>query len=167
MTMDKYASGTTLQILTFNVHNAEYGVPIKAVKEIRGWTPVSRLPNTPEYLLGMMNLRGIVIPIFDLRARFGLGATTAHDKSVVIVLSDEGRTLGMLVDAVSDIIDCNLSELQPAPEQHGKAAPKMIAGLLALEQRMVITLHPGLLFPDDLLAIHHEDPSLFLEHIGQ
>src|SRR5690606_15033505 len=93
------------QYLTFSVADADFGVDIMDVREIKGWADVTRLPNTPEYLRGVMNLRGIIVPIFDLGCRFSGGLSEASASSVIIILSIDGRNIGMLVDAVSDILD--------------------------------------------------------------
>src|ERR1700759_397963 len=98
---DKNAeSGDSLQFLTFSVNGEEYGVDIMTVREIKGWTETTRLPNTPACMRGVMNLRGLIIPIFDLRARFTETLTEANANHVVIILAVDERNIGILVDAV-------------------------------------------------------------------
>src|ERR1700759_4836176 len=109
------------QFLTFTVQGAEYGVDIMTVREIKGWTETTRLPNSPDYMRGVMNLRGLIIPIFDLRARFGKGLTQADVKNVVIILAVTGRNIGILVDSVSDILTVDPGEIKAAPEMEVQA----------------------------------------------
>ena len=107
---------TYSKFLTFTIDKSEYAVDIMIVREIRGWTEVTRLPNTPEEMRGVMNLRGIIIPIFDLRTRFKLGVTNPTPKNVVIILAAGDKTIGILVDTVSDILDADNNQIKPAPE---------------------------------------------------
>src|SRR5690348_13029709 len=91
------------QFLTFNVSGEEYGVALMTVREIKGWSKATRLPNSPEFMKGVINLRGVVIPIFDLKRRFEMGDIEPNEKNVVIILAVGKRLMGILVDAVSDI----------------------------------------------------------------
>jgi purine-binding chemotaxis protein CheW len=147
-----HTSAEFTQYLTFTVGAEEYGLPIMAIREIRGWTDATRLPNRPDYMRGVINLRGMIIPIFDLRCRFGQGVTDAHDKHVVIILSAEERTVGVLVDAVSDIIDARDSDIRPAPQQDDQEGRQhFVSGLIALDRRMVVLLDIARLFGRDEL----------------
>jgi len=131
----------TQQFLTFRVGAEEYGVGIMAVREVKGWSSTTRLPNTPEYLRGVLNLRGSIIPIFDLRARFGGPLTEATDKHVIVILNVDSRTIGLLVDSVSDILTVESCEIRSAPASHDTADSRFIAGLIGIESRMVVLLH--------------------------
>ncbi len=128
------------QYLTFSVNGEEYGVDIMMVREIKGWTGVTRLPNTPDYLCGVMNLRGIIVPIFDLKCRFTGARAQVTGNSVIIILAVHGRNIGILVDAVSDILDVAASEVKPAPDGEAQAQAKFISGLISLPERMVVLL---------------------------
>lgn len=139
------------QYLTFAVMGEEYGVDIMTVREIKGWSESTRLPNSPECLRGVMNLRGIIIPIFDLRARFGNGLTEADAKHVVIILAVGARTIGILVDAVSDILTVMQDDVKPAPEMEMREDADYISGLISLEQRMVVLLSVDKLFTRQML----------------
>jgi purine-binding chemotaxis protein CheW len=108
-------SGETQQFLTFTIDEAEYGVDIMSVREVKGWSDTTRLPNRPEHIRGVLNLRGVIIPIFDLRARFSQGLTQATEKHVVVILAIGSRIAGVLVDAVSDILTVGVDEIKPAP----------------------------------------------------
>jgi purine-binding chemotaxis protein CheW len=132
--------GITEQFLTFTIGAEEYGVDIMTVREIKGWTDTTRLPNTPEYMRGVMNLRGLIIPIFDLRARFTGELTQATPKHVTIVLAAGTRTVSILADTVSDILTVDSSEIKPSPEVDVTIDQRYVCGLIAVEQRMVVIL---------------------------
>ena len=148
-------NGDGQQYLTFTVGAEEYGVDIMTVREIRGWTETTRLPNSPDFMRGVMNLRGLIIPIFDLRARFARQLTDANAKHVVIILAVKERNIGILVDAVSDILTVNASEIKPAPEIEVKDASQFrgdyISGLISLEDRMVVLLTVEHLFDESVM----------------
>ncbi|MFM9891029.1 MAG: chemotaxis protein CheW [Rickettsiales bacterium] len=147
------ATGTAQQFLTFTVEREEFGVDIMTVREIKGWSDVTRLPNAPEYMRGVMNLRGAIIPIFDLRARFRRGLTDATVKHVVIILAVGTRNIGLLVDTVSDILDVRADQIKPAPAAESDAEPEYIGGLISLDERMVVLLDVAYLF--DRRVIEH------------
>ncbi|HYH23227.1 MAG TPA: chemotaxis protein CheW [Azospirillum sp.] len=138
------------QYVTFTVGNEEYGVNILSVREIRGWTPESRLPNLPDYVRGVINLRGIIIPIFDLRARFGGGATEVTKRHVVVVIQIGERTRGILVDAISDILAIGHDEIKPPPDvDSGMVDAEYLSGLYTADHRMVTLLNVEKLFSAD------------------
>lgn len=140
---EKTASFTTqdtCQFLTFTVGKEEYGVDIMAVREVKGWSATTRLPNSPEYLRGVLNLRGSIIPIFDLRARFGDALTEATDKHVIVIINVDSRTIGLLVDSVSDILTVESGDIRPAPSTHETADIRFISGLIGIDERMVVLL---------------------------
>lgn len=139
-------SGDTVQFLTFTVGDSEYGVDIMTVREIKGWSDTTRLPNMPEYMRGVINLRGVVVPIFDLRTRFNMGITEVNPKNVVIILAIGERTVGVLVDAVSDILTIDSNEIKPAPTTETQIDAAFINGLISVDQRMVVLLNVDHLF---------------------
>jgi len=150
----KTLSEDVQQYLTFTLDQEEYGVDIMMVREVKGWTETTRLPNMPEYLRGVLNLRGLIIPIFDLRARFIGSPTEAQSKHVIIVLAVGARNIGILVDAVSDILNVRPEEIKPAPTTHTQVESTYINGLISLGDRMVVLLNVDLLFnPSDIEAI--------------
>lgn len=134
------------QYLTFTVDNEEFGVDIMTVREIKGWTETTRLPGSPEFMRGVMNLRGLIIPIFDLRMRFHRGQTEATSKHVVIILAVHDRNIGILVDTVSDILDVPTDQIKPAPAEGAEIDADFISGLISLEKRMVVLLDVPHLF---------------------
>jgi purine-binding chemotaxis protein CheW len=139
------------QFLTFTVSDEVFGVDIMKVREIKGWQEVTRLPNSPEYLRGVMNLRGVILPIFDLRCRFGLGLTNAESKHVIIIIALEKRSIGILVDTVSDILTVSSQEVKAAPSMEGSSTidEKYVNGLISVDQRMVILLDMERLFESE------------------
>lgn len=129
------------QFITFRSDRQEFGVDIMMVREIRGWTETTPLPNSPDYVRGVINLRGVVLPVIDLRARLGLGQTEANIKHVIIVVKAEDRTIGLLVDAVSDILTSKADEIQPTPELARDAHSQFVEGIAVLDKRMVTILN--------------------------
>ncbi len=134
---------TTNQFLTFVLGEEEYGVDILRVQEIKGWERATAIPNTPDYICGVMNLRGAVVPVVDLRRRFALESTEYLSTTVVIVVKveDDGmRTMGFVVDAVSDVYNVATEHIQPAPDFGARVDTKFIRGLAVVDDKMVILL---------------------------
>lgn len=150
------SSAAPQQFLTFTIENEEFGVDIMTVREIKGWTETTRLPNSPECMRGVMNLRGLIIPIFDLRMRFGRGRTEATAKHVVIILAVKDRNIGILVDTVSDILDTTPQQIKAAPAEGADIDADYISGLISLDDRMVVLLTVEHLFDTQHIekAIH-------------
>lgn len=134
------------QFLTFTVHQEEYGVDIMTVREIKGWSETTRLPNSPDFMRGVMNLRGLIVPIFDLRTRFSFGLTETTTKHVVIILAVGERNIGILVDTVSDILEVKQEQIKPAPAGKTQVDSAFISGLISINDRMVVLLDVERLF---------------------
>src|SRR5690349_10343844 len=135
----------THQVLTFELGNETYGVEILRVREIRGWTSVTKIPNAPAHMLGVLNLRGSIVPVVDLRRRFDLERAEYTKVTVIIVLSvhsQAGRTreVGVVVDGVSDVVDFNTADMKPAPDFGGGSSTDYIRGLVPSGERMVVLL---------------------------
>ncbi|MCE5232578.1 MAG: chemotaxis protein CheW [Mizugakiibacter sp.] len=128
------------QSLTFNLAGEEYGVDILAVREIRGWSRVTRVPQAPDFILGVLNLRGAIVPIMDLRLRFGLPREEYTATTVTIVVALNGRHFGMVVDAVSDVLDVRVDEIKPVPDFGAAVDTEYLKGLVAVGERMVMLL---------------------------
>ena len=128
------------QYLTFRLAGEEYGVGILSVQEIRGWTAVTTIPHAPPWLKGVTNLRGAVVPIIDLRARFGLPQVDYNESTVVIILNLAERVVGFVVDGVSDVITLSGSQIKPPPALGGQADTSHIIGFGTLDERMRILL---------------------------
>lgn len=145
-------AASTGQYLTFIVANEEYGVDILRVQEIKGWDKVTALPNTPEYIKGVINLRGTIVPIIDLRQRFGLEQVSYGPTTVVIMLnvaSARGnRIVGIVVDAVSEVYNVPAADLKPAPEMGQGIRSDVVRGLATVESKMIILLDIDALMSD-------------------
>lgn len=133
------------QFLSFTLGDEEYGVEILRVQEIRSWEPVSRIPNVPFYEKGVVNLRGAIVPIIDLRERFGLDHTDYTSLTVVVVLQTQNeagqpRIMGVVVDSVSDVINVDKKTIQSAPNFGAKVSTEFINGLASVNERMVMLL---------------------------
>ena len=132
------------QFLSFTLGKEEYGVDILRVQEIRSWEPVSRIPNVPSYEKGVVNLRGAIVPIIDLRERFQLGHSHYGPMTVVVVLQarigEKTRIMGVVVDAVSDVIDVDKKNVQMAPNFGARVSTEFINGLVSVNGRMVMLL---------------------------
>ena len=137
-------SPTANQYLTFQLAGQDYGVPILSVQEIKGWDKPTRLPHAPEYVLGVINLRGAVVPIIDLRCRFGLGAVEYSPTTVVIVVRVSGNrgtlTAGIVVDAVCGVGNVSAENQRPVPEIGSSVDAHFIRGIATVEERMLILL---------------------------
>ena len=144
------------QYLTFLLAGEEYGVDILRVQEIRGWDTVTKIPNTPDYIKGVINIRGTIVPIIDLRRRFGLGDKAYGPTTVVIVLRVESetsdRTMGIVVDAVSDVYNIADGEEKPAPDFGSEIDTEYVRGLATVDENMVILLDIDRLINNGVLA---------------
>ena len=126
----------SLQLIAFSIGEQTYGVEITTVREIRAWNGATPLPNTREYVRGVINLRGTIVPIFDLRARFGDGQTSATKNHVVVVMSVGDKWMGMLVDAVSDILTVDKGDIHPVPEGN-TGDNDLLTGIVTHDGRML------------------------------
>jgi purine-binding chemotaxis protein CheW len=132
------------QVLSFSLGDEHFGVDILRVKEIRGWTPVTKIPQVPPHVLGVLNLRGSIVPIIDLRVRFGLAQAEFTPLTVIIVLSVKAaggeREFGLVVDAVSDVVNLAADNLKRTPSLGSSASVEFIQALAIVAERMLILL---------------------------
>ncbi len=153
----------TQQFVTFAIGKEEYAVDIMQVREIQAWTEVTVLPNQPSYMRGVLNLRGIIVPIFDLRSRFDQGKTNATNVHVVVIIAVGDRIIGILVDRVSDILTVDSSEIRAVPDMDDNGNKDHIIGLVTAEERMVALLDTGSLFRSEIieesLETNEQSPS--------
>src|ERR1700737_1152077 len=144
------------QVLTFVLGNETYGVDILRVQEIRGWSAVTKIPHAPPHVLGVLNLRGSIVPIVDLRMRFSLDRAEYTTVTVIIVVSvisaAARRDFGVVVDGVSDVVDVNTAEVKAAPELGAKGATDYIRGLVPVAERMVVLLDIDRLIGSDMVS---------------
>jgi purine-binding chemotaxis protein CheW len=149
--VEKTPAGTNGQVLTFHLGGETYGVDILRVKEIRGWSPVTRIPHAPAHVLGVLNLRGAIVPVIDLRLRFALQSAEFSPTTVIIVLSlhmeDGVRECGVVVDGVSDVVDIPADAIKPAPSLGNGKSSDFINGIATVDDKMLIVLNV-----DDLVA---------------
>jgi purine-binding chemotaxis protein CheW len=145
------------QYLTFMLAGEEYGVDILRVQEIKGWDTVATIPNTPAYIKGVLNLRGTIVPIIDLRERFGLERLEYGQTTVVIILKVQGekrdRIMGMVVDAVSDVYSLTADQVKASPEFGSAIDTRFVKGLATVDEKLVILLDMDLLLNSGELAI--------------
>ena len=134
------------EVISFRVGGQEFCIEVLSVREIRGWTPATPVPNAPSYVLGVVNLRGTVLPVLDLGARLGLPAATPAARHVIIVAWIGERLVGLLVDAVSDIVSVGSGMLQPLPDMASDAVRSLVKGMLTIDDRMT-----SLILLDNLL----------------
>jgi purine-binding chemotaxis protein CheW len=139
----------TTQFVTFAIGDDEYGVDIMAVREIKGWTEVTHLPRQPDYVRGVLNLRGVMVPIIDLRCRFGQGLTEATPIHIAIIVEIEGAQVGLLADRVLDIVSVDPNEVQPVPQVIQGTRIEFLSGLVTIEGAMIALIDlPHLLSVD-------------------
>jgi purine-binding chemotaxis protein CheW len=138
------AAGTTREYLSFKLGAEEYGIDILKVQEIRGYEPPTRIANAPHFIKGVVNLRGVIVPIVDMRLRFGLPDVQYNNFTVVIILNVAHRTVGMVVDSVSDVLELASNHIKPAPEFNGAIDAAYITGLGTIkhgdDERMLILM---------------------------
>lgn len=148
------------QYLTVNLAHEEYGIDILAVREIRGWTPVTRIPQAPHYVLGVLNLRGAIVPVIDMRLRFGLEREAYGTTTVTVIITVAGRNFGVVVDAVSDVLDVTSDAIRPVPDMGTTVDTEYLKGLTAAGERMVLLLDVDkLLQPHDAKMLEAALPA--------
>ncbi|HWV52963.1 chemotaxis protein CheW [Pseudorhodoplanes sp.] len=143
------AASAPSQIISFAIDNDQYGVDIMAVREIKGWSEITHLPRQPDSVRGVLNLRGAIVPIIDLRCRFGQGLTDASPIHVVIIVQVGTRQVGLLADRVLDIVSFDASQVQPVPKIAQASRIDFLSGLVTVENAMIalIDLHNLLSVP--------------------
>lgn len=128
----------TREFLSFKLGNEEYGIDILKVQELRGYEKPTRMANVPPFIKGVVNLRGIIVPIIDMRIKFNLSNVEYNDFTVVIILNVSGRVLGIVVDGVSDVITLAPEQIKPAPDFSAHLDTNYVIGLGTLDERMLI-----------------------------
>lgn len=146
-TIDKQKDGTEIELLSFLVGGQDYSVDIMSVREIRGGATATSLPHSPDYVRGVINLRGTVLPIMDLAKRLGMNTEVDSDRNVIIVVAIEERTVGLMVDAVSDILAIPEEEMQPPPEMPADNERNFVSALTIVDGRMIRILDLNAVLP--------------------
>jgi purine-binding chemotaxis protein CheW len=145
---DPSSTAAVRELIAFRIGRQEFCVDIMSVREIRGWTPATPLPRAPGFMKGVINLRGAVLPIVDLGARLGLQTSEPTARHVIMVAHIGGRTVGLLVDAVSDIIQLTDEAIQPTPDVASDQVRTFVKGIFAVDGRMVSLLELEWIVPD-------------------
>lgn len=138
------------EFITFHVGEQTYCIDIIAVREIRGWTPATPLPHAPSFVRGVINLRGSVLPVVDLASRLGLPIKEPTARHAVIVVQSQGQIVGLLVEAVSNIMTITPDAIQPTPEVASDLSKSFIQGIVAAEQQVISVLIVKNLLPESL-----------------
>lgn len=140
--------GGMRELISFRIGAQEFCVDIMAIREIRGWTAATALPQSPSFVRGVINLRGAVLPIVDLASRLGFESTEANDRNVIIVAQIGEQVVGLLVDAVSDILTITDDMIQPTPDVASETAKTFVRGLIPMEGRMISLIGLERVLPD-------------------
>lgn len=138
--MSEQGQNNDLELLTFRVADQEYSLDIMSVREIRGWTRTTPMPHAPDYMRGVINLRGTVLPVMDLARRLNLPSQETNDRNVIIVVNLNGTLTGLLVDAVSDIVAITEDDLQPPPDISSDPHMSVVRSLTVIDDRMIRVL---------------------------
>ena len=143
------------EFLVFTLGEEEYGIDILKVQEIRGYDAgaVTRIANVPPFIKGVTNLRGIIVPIVDLRIKFNLGRVEYNEQTVVIILNLDRRVVGIVVDGVSDVLMLNSGQIRPAPEFGATLSTEYLTGLGTVDERMLILVDIERLMTSDEMAL--------------
>jgi purine-binding chemotaxis protein CheW len=137
MVVASSAAAAPTQLISFAIGDDQYGVDIMAVREIKGWTAITHLPRQPDYVRGVLNLRGVIVPIIDLRCRFGQGMTEATPLHIVIIVQVASKLVGLLADRVLDIVSLDGLQIQPVPRVVQSSRVEFLAGLVTIEGAMI------------------------------
>jgi purine-binding chemotaxis protein CheW len=151
--IDRHGGGELSEYLTFTLASETYGIDILKVQEIRGYDAVTRIANTPEFVKGVINLRGVIVPIVDLRIKFQVGEVSYHEFTVVIIINVLDKVVGIVVDGVSDVVELSADQIKPAPEFGGALDTRYLTGLGTLNDEMLILVDIEKLIASDELQI--------------
>lgn len=161
MSNSEQEAGKLLQQLTITLADEEYGIDILSVREIRAWSKVTRIPQTPVYVLGVLNLRGAIVPVIDLRLRFGLPRENYDGTTVTVVVAVGDRLFGVVADAVADVFDAYEDKIKPVPDLGAIVDTRFLKGLAGDGERMVMLLDvEKLMRPEDAEALDAVLPNV-------
>lgn len=150
---DKNQNAPASEYLTFTLGEEEYGIDILKVQEIRGYDTVTHIANAPDFIKGVINLRGVIVPIVDMRIKFKAGEPTYHEFTVVIIMNVLERVIGMVVDGVSDVVALAPEQIKPAPEMGAALDTDYITGLGTINEQMLILVDIEKLMSSDEMQI--------------
>jgi purine-binding chemotaxis protein CheW len=149
--LNAYASDVD-QYLTFGLGQEEYGIEILKVQEIKGYSAITPIPNTPPHVKGVMNLRGTVVPVVDLRSKFGMETVEYTKFTVIIVVTIGSKIAGLVVDAVSDVLNIPASDIRPAPDFGSRTDTRFITGMASSGDKLAVLLDVDRLLADEELS---------------
>lgn len=155
------ADATAQEYLVFRLGQEEYGIEILKVQEIRGCDRLTRIPNAPDFITGVTNLRGVIVPIVDLRVRFQLPVCDDNENTVVIVLNLNDRVVGIVVDGVVDVLSMGVDQIKPTPEVASVLSSRYLLGLGVLDSRMIILVNIEKLLSREEMALVDEVAEAF------
>ena len=144
--------GEKLELISFEIAGQAFCIDTRSVREIRGWTPPTPMPNAPSYVLGVINLRGVVMPVLDLRARLGFGETSATSRNVYVVAQQDDWVVGLMVDAVQETFSVGPEMLHAPPLMDYSAGMPLVDAILTLEGRMLARLVLKALLPETAIG---------------
>ncbi|OEG00422.1 chemotaxis protein CheW [Vulcanibacillus modesticaldus] len=140
-----------LKIIVFRIKNEEYGVDVKQVKSIERMEHITRVPNTPPFVKGVINLRGVVVPIIDLRKRLGIDQQEYNDSTRIIIVNVDEMEVGLIVDEANDVIDIPISSIEPPPKVVGGVESVYLRGVAKISERLLVLLNlDQVLNPDEI-----------------
>jgi len=142
-----FAGAAVVELISFEIGGQEFCIDIRSVREIRGWAPATPMPHSPEYIVGVINLRGMVMPVIDLRSRLGLGQTEPTERHVIVVIQADGRTAGLLVDGVRESFHVETSSLQAPPDLGDGFSHCFVDAILPFDGRLMSRLVVNTLVP--------------------
>ncbi|HLK19170.1 MAG TPA: chemotaxis protein CheW [Bryobacteraceae bacterium] len=145
--------GDVNQFLTFSLGTEEYGMDILRVQEIKGNSAITHIPNAPKHVKGVMNLRGTVVPVVDLRAKFSMEAVEYGKFSVIIVVMVGQKVSGLVVDAVSDVLNIAASDIRPAPDFGASCDTRFISGVASIGEKLAVLLEIDKLLSEEEVAV--------------
>jgi purine-binding chemotaxis protein CheW len=148
-----HSDDRAVDIIAFRLHDQEFCVQTTTIREIRGWGPCTPIPHSPHDVLGVMDLRGSVIPIIDLAGKLGMRATEANERCAIVVAEVHGTVVGLLVDSVSDILTVGAHQIQPVPELGGSFNGRFAEGMITQENGMICFLNLSRIFAAPQLLI--------------
>ena len=153
MTSNTNGKEDARECLTFRLGQEEYGLNILNVQEIRGYDSVTKIANSPAFLKGVINMRGVIVPIIDMRIRFNLPEATYNELTVVIILNIGTRVIGMVVDGVSDVTSLQADQISPAPEFGSVLDTDYIDGLASVDERTIIVIDIEKLMTSEVMGL--------------
>lgn len=158
-TADANASPRLHELISFAVGDVQYGVDIVAVREIKEWSKVTRLPDQPDHMRGVLNLRGVIVPVVDLRCRFGQGITDVNPAHIIIVVQIGERQVGLLADRVIDIVSLDPDKVQPVPTVDRSAGADFLSGLISIDGALIALVDLSRLLPGEPASAGAQPPA--------